>query len=187
MTHSDFVRYEDLSAGELRARLLGFAGEFVRDARTLPGITRIALLGSLLTPKDDPKDIDLVVTVADACDLTPLAKLGRRLQGRAQGLNHGADVFLASPSGAYLGRTCPWRECRPGIRAACDADHCGARPFLHNDRRTITLPGSVIASPPLELYPTVVARVGIPPDVAAWLASSIGALAPNPALMLPSF
>ena len=31
-----------LSPGELRARLLGLAAEFVRDARTLAGTTRIA-------------------------------------------------------------------------------------------------------------------------------------------------
>lgn len=178
MTHPDFVRYEDLSPTELRGRLLDYAAEFVRKARTLPGITRIAMLGSLVTPKEDPHDIDLLVTVTDACDLAPLAKLGRRLQGRAQGLNHGADIFLASPTGEYLGRTCHWRECRPGIRASCDAVRCGERPFLHNDLSTITLHRSVIAAPPLDVHPAVVTRVALPADVAAWLANSIGAPVP---------
>jgi hypothetical protein len=167
--HSDFVRYEVWSPRELRGQLLEFAGEFVRQARELAGVVRLAMLGSIVTPKGNPKDIDVLVTVTDACDLAPLAKLGRRLRGRAQGLNHGADVFLASPKGVYLGRTCQWRECRPGMRVACDARRCGGRPFLHDDLGTVMLPHALIAAPPLDLHPAIFARVALPSDIESWL------------------
>ena len=35
--------------------------------------------GSLTTDKEFPKDIDLLVTATDDCELEPLAQLGRRL------------------------------------------------------------------------------------------------------------
>jgi hypothetical protein len=90
-------------------------------------VTGIALLGSLATTKPDPKDADLLVTVADEADLAPLADLGRKLRGHAQSLNPVVDVFLADPAGNYLGRTCPWQDCRPGLRLSRDALHCGRR------------------------------------------------------------
>lgn len=171
MTSSCVFRYEDLTPRELRAKLLGFVSEFVMHARRVDGVERIALLGSIVTPKRNPKDVDVLVTIADACDLTRLAALSRRLQGRAQGLNRGADVFLASPAGEYLGRTCHWRECRPGLRASCDAMHCGTRPHLHDDLGTIVLPSELVREPPVEVYPAVVVRVSLPDDVALWLQS----------------
>jgi len=149
----------------VRSRLLAEAVAFIRLASQLPGVTRIALIGSLTTSKLDPKDADLLVTVTDRADLMPLAALGRKLAGHAQSLNRGADVFLADPAGAYLGRTCHWRECRPGTRARCDAIHCGRRPHLHDDLRMVTLAQDLIAAPPLEVWPGVVARVPIPDDV----------------------
>ena len=149
----------------VRSRLLAEAVAFIRLASQLPGVTRIALIGSLTTSKSDPKDADLLVTVTNGADLAPLAALGRKLAGRAQSLSRGADVFLADPTGTYLGRTCHWRECRPGIRAGCDAIHCGRRPHLHDDLETVTLTHDLIAAPPLEVWPGVVARVPIPDDV----------------------
>jgi hypothetical protein len=71
--------------------------------------------------------------VTEDADLAPLARLGRRLQGRAQTLNRGGEVFLADPKGKYLGRICPWKNCGPGIRLSCDALHCGRRHYLHDD------------------------------------------------------
>ena len=67
---------------------------FVRAAQRLPGITRIALIGSLTTNKADPKDADLLVSVTD---LTSLARLTRKLQGHAQNSNRGGEAFLADP------------------------------------------------------------------------------------------
>lgn len=104
-------------------------------------------------------------------DLAPLAALGRRLAGRAQSRNRGADVFLADPEGNYLGRTCPWRECRPGLRQSCDALHCGRRPYLHDDLATIKLAGRLVAAPPVELWPTLTVRGQIPTDLAGALAA----------------
>lgn len=150
---------------ELRHRLLNEVVIFVRTARHLPEVTRIALIGSLTTDKVDPKDADLLVTIKDDADLEQLATLGRKLSGHAQNFDRGGEVFLADERNNYLGRTCPWKRCGPGIRASCDALHCGWRPYLHDDLKDIKLPKSLVAEPPLELWPEFVARVPVPDDV----------------------
>jgi hypothetical protein len=99
-----------------RADLLEGLLEFIRKARSVPGVRQISLVGSITTPKPNPKDIDVLVVVSDEADLAPLARHARRLQGHAQSLDRGADVFLANERGEYIGRTCRWKECRPGIR-----------------------------------------------------------------------
>lgn len=152
-----------------RSQLIAEGRTFIQAARQLPGVTRIALLGSITTGDPDPKDVDLLVTVEDEMDLTGLATLGRRLSGRLQSLASGADIFLASPKKRYLGRLCLWRECAPGIRLSCDALNCGRRHFLHDDLRTVRLPRSLVVSPPVEVWPRVVIRVPIPPDLATLL------------------
>ncbi|MBN1876570.1 MAG: hypothetical protein JXA33_20260 [Anaerolineae bacterium] len=148
-----------------RARLIAEALNFTRTARSLPGVERIALIGSLVTAKPEPKDVDLLVTVADNMLLAPLAELGRKLSGHTQSFNRGGDIFLANVEGDYLGRTCPWKRCGPGIRATCDALHCGQRLYLHDDFQTIRLSTSLITSPPLELWPEIVIRVPLPKDI----------------------
>jgi len=148
-----------------RALLIAEVLAFVRAARQLPGVVRIALIGSLTTEEPDPKDADVLVTVTDDADLKPLATLGRKLAGHAQGFRRGGDVFLADPRGNYLGRTCPWRRCGPGIRATCDALHCGRRPYLHDDWEAIRLDETLIAAPPIELWPEIVHRAPIPDDI----------------------
>ena len=154
----------------VRTKLLREAATFVEAAAALPGVVRIALIGSVITDRPDPKDIDFLVGITDDEDLVPLAAAARRLQGRAQSFGAGADVFLADPDGRYLGRTCPWRECWPGRRASCDARHCGRRPHLHDDLDTVTLQAALVAEPPLELHPVVRRRVLLPADVEAFAA-----------------
>jgi hypothetical protein len=151
---------------EQRQKLLAEVLIFTRAAGRLPGIVKIALIGSLTTDKPDPKDADLLVTITNDVDLTKLATLGRKLKGHAQQINRGGDVFLADPQHLYLGRTCPWKRCGPGIRASCDALHCGQRTFLHDDLEEIRLSTRLIAQPPLELWPEIVTRVPVPDDVA---------------------
>ena len=150
---------------EQRQILLAEVLIFTRAASRLPGIVKIALIGSLTKVKPDPKDADLLVTITNDVDLTELATLGRKLRGHAQNINRGGEVFLADPQHRYLGRTCPWKRCRPGIRASCDALHCGQRPFLHDDFEDIRLSTKLIAQPPLELWPEIVTRVPVPDDV----------------------
>jgi hypothetical protein len=159
----------------IRAHLLAGMLTFTQAARRIPGLTRIALIGSLASDKPDPKDADVLVTVADDADLTLLAAQGRKLLGHCQSRNRGAEVFLTNPRGSYLGRICPWKDCRPGIRVRCDALHCGARPFLHDDLRAVRLPITLIAQPPLELWPQVVMRVLAPADVEALLLAPLRA------------
>jgi len=159
----------------IRGFLLSEVLRFVKYAATCPGVRRVAVVGSLATDKHDPKDADVLVIVDDDADLTPLAAAGRRLKGRAQSRNKGADIFLADPSGNYIGRTCHWRECRPGIRASCDARHCGRRAFLHDDLDDVTLGRALTTAPPLELWPSIVRRVELPEDVELQLVRPIEA------------
>jgi len=107
----------------------------------------------------------MLITVDDDADLAMLATAGRKLKGRAQSRNKGADIFLADPSGNYIGRICHWRECYPGIRASCDARHCGRRAYLHDDLDDVMLNASLIKTPPLELWPKIVRRIELPRDV----------------------
>jgi len=157
----------------IRAALLAEVRQFVERARLIPGVRRIALIGSLTTHKDNPKDADVLVTVDDDADLAQLATAGRKLKGHAQTRNKGADIFLADPSSNYIGRICHWRECRPGIRASCDARHCARRAFLHDDLDDVTLDLSLIKTPPLELWPNIVRRVELPGDVETLLVQPI--------------
>ncbi len=162
------------SIPEPRAPLLQAVLLFVRGARTCPGVLRIALVGSLATPKPLPKDADVLVTIEDGLDLAPLAAKGRRLKGTAQQMNLGADIFLADARGQYLGRICGYRECHQ--RALCRARHCGWRDqikHLNDDLDIVTLPRETIASPPVELWPQICRRVPVPADVEELLLSEL--------------
>lgn len=154
---------DEVPAREARASLLKATLKFVRAARKCTGVIRIALIGSLTTSKATPKDSDLLVTVEYPTDLAQLARISRRLQGGLQGLNLGADIFLADENGAYLGRVCAYRKCRP--RVACRARHCGRQPHLNDDLHVVTLNCDLIANPPVELWPRVVRNAGVPTDV----------------------
>lgn len=149
----------------LRVHLLQGVLRFTKVAAEVPGVSRIALVGSLARPKPLPKDADVLVTVDHEASLDRLAKAGRALKGHAQTRNSGADIFLAKPDGQYSGRICHWRDCRPGIRVACQALHCGGREFLSDDLHRVNLPPSLIAAPPVELWTLVLRRAQVPADV----------------------
>lgn len=154
---------------DIRAFLLAETFRFVDRVAAMPGIKRIAIIGSLTTNKSNPKDANILVTVEDDADLTVLATASRRLMGLAQSKNKGADIFLANPSGEYIGRICHWRECGPGIRASCDALHCGRRHFLHDDLDDINLDPLLVREPPLEVWPKVIRRQNVPCDLQTYL------------------
>jgi predicted nucleotidyltransferase len=161
---ADEWQYHKRASSAVRGTLLELGVAFVRAARNCQGVSRIALVGSVATSKPRPKDIDLLVSVAPNVDLPRLATLARRLGGSAQSkLNSGADVFLADRIGEYLGRACHYRECHP--RVLCRARHCGAVPHLADDLDVVTLSPALITAPPIELWPTVVARIPVPDDV----------------------
>ena len=154
-----------------RSELLNGLQRFVAGACRVAGVRRISLVGSIVTAKSNPKDIDVLVVVSDDADLSVLARHARRLQGYAQGFSRGADVFLANESGDYIGRTCVWKDCRPGIRQACDARHCGRRPHLHDDLHTVTLSRHLVGAPPVTLWPEAERRVKLPADLEAVVAA----------------
>ncbi len=153
----------------IRAFLIAEAFRFIARAAVLPGVMRIALIGSLASDKADPKDVDILVTVEDAMDLVALAAAARSLMGRAQSKNKGADVFLANPEGRYIGRICHWRNCGPGIRISCDAHHCGQRHFLHDDFSDINLESRLVREPPIEVWPVAIFRVKAPSDLLPYI------------------
>jgi len=155
---------------DVRAFLIAEAFRFIERIVGMPGVRRIAMLGSLLSSKANPKDVDLLLTVDDEVDLTSLAKSAGRLKGIAQSKNRGADVFLANSAGQYIGRICHWSRCGPQFRATCDATNCGAREYLHDDFDDINLDPLVVKKPPLEIWPSVVHRQSIARDLLPFLA-----------------
>jgi hypothetical protein len=161
----DSATYNPPPLPDLRNILFAEVRQFVRDARQIEGVRRMALIGSLATSKEFPKDIDFLVTVSDDCDLAPLARLGRQISGRMNRHQSGVDVFLASESGDYLGRTCPWKKCGPSYRKSCDAIHCGKRSYLHDDFNEMRLKKELIAQPPVSLWPRPSASCSAPHDV----------------------
>jgi hypothetical protein len=146
-----------------RGELLECGFRFVREASRVPGVLRISMVGSLCTNKPRPKDIDFLVRVEPGCDLAELARVGRRMNGNGIPGSPGADVFIEE-EGRYLGRACKFREwwqrvsCQPGF---CIMD----RPFLCAVDDELMLDAALVAEPPLTLWPEVVARVKLPPDV----------------------
>ncbi len=150
-----------------RADLLRAVLAFVRDSHRLSGVRRIALLGSLVTSKSIPKDVDVLVEVDDGFPLDKLAHLSRKLLGTTlqTGDSCGADVFLCDPGGEYLGRICSSKSCPPGIRRSCQAKHCGRRKYLCDDLQNVHLDSLLLAEPPLSLWPEIVARSEIADDV----------------------
>ena len=155
-----------------RTDLLLIVAEFVEAASKLPGILRIALIGSLVTDKAIPKDVDILVGVEDDMPLDELARLSRRANGKtmATGDCCGTEVFLHNAHGEYLGRVCRWKDCAPGIRLACQAQDCGRRHFLNNDLQKLRLDSNLIQSPPLVLWPEAAAHAELPDDVRVLIA-----------------
>ena len=143
-----------------RPELLAAGLEFVRAAIHITGVCQVGLVGSICTDRTNPKDIDFLVLIGDASEFDVLATAGRRLKGRTQQVNRGADIFLASEGSAYLGRVCHYRECWP--RRACQARHCGRVPHLNDDFDVLRLPAAVIAAPPLTVWPTLERRCHLP-------------------------
>jgi len=155
---------------DIRAILITEAFRFIDRVVTLTGVRRIALLGSIVTSKADPKDVDILITIDDGADLTALATAARRLKGMAQAKNKGADIFLANPAGEYIGRICHWSRCGPQFRSTCDAWNCGVRHYLHDDFGDIRLNPGLVKEPSLEIWPTVIYRQKVADDLLPFLA-----------------
>jgi predicted nucleotidyltransferase len=145
-----------------REFLLEALAQFIRAAAGVSGVTRIAVIGSLTTEKLSPKDADVLVTVRGDADLKRLARLGRKLKGKAQTRNLGADIFLADLAGHYIGRTCSFKECHP--RSSCAGNSCGSGQWICDDLEVVRLSDHLIAEPPLEVWPTLVVRATLPAD-----------------------
>lgn len=163
------------SAETTREALLRAVAKFVTRASRVRGVTRIALIGSLITSKAEPKDADVLVSVGLGADIAALSALGRKFKGELQSRNLGVDIFLASADGKYLGRTCSYRECHPRVR--CLGRHCGSGSHLCDDLQIVTLSAELVAEPPLELWPQRVARTSLPSDTERLLSEPPGSRA----------
>jgi len=148
-----------------RSQLISAALDFAGQFAGMDGVLRVALVGSLTTEKRHPKDADLLLTIEESVDMEKLAELGRKLKGRLQSINSGADIFLADTTDNYLGRTCRWKDCRPGIRMSCKALNCGRVPYLYDDLQIINLPKKLIVDPPVVLSPMLIVRSNLPSDL----------------------
>jgi len=56
---------------------------------------------------------------------------------------------------------------------ACLAQHCGRREHLNDDLHVVTRSKELIAAPPVELWPNVIRRFVVPPDVEALLLTEL--------------
>lgn len=164
------------SVSNPREVLLGEVLAFVHAAKACPGVRRIALLGSLATPKPGPKDADILVTLDAEIDLAPLAMVARKLKGRAGAINLGADIFLCDADGRYFGRVCGYRECH--ARALCEAHNCGLRLHLNDDLHRVSLKPALTRSPPFDLWPVVTRRAAAPQDVERLLLAPLESASP---------
>jgi hypothetical protein len=143
--------------------LLRLLAKFAAAARNVPGVVRIAVIGSLTTEKLTPKDADALVTVRDNADFQKLALIGRKMKGAAQTRGRGADIFLANENGQYIGRTCSFKECHP--RVACRGSQCSQGAWICNDFDEVRLSPELIANPPVVLWPQLQVRQPVPMDL----------------------
>jgi hypothetical protein len=176
MSNSSGVMAQD-SERSRRTELLVAGLKFTRAVGRIGGVVGVSLVGSICTEKPNPKDIDFLVTISVDVDFAALAKQGRRLKGRAQQVNRGADIFLAR-AGKYIGRICHYRECWP--RRTCRALHCGRTQHLNDDLTTLRLPDELVALPPVTIWPSIVRRCELPADVEAFLAQIATVDIPRP-------
>lgn len=156
----------------VREHLISAGLDFVAVVSQMPGVERVALVGSICTPKPNPKDVDVLVTIAPSVDMEKLATLGRKLKGKMQGINSGADIFLADPHGRYLGRTCSFKECH--YRVGCEGRQCGPESYLCDDLHNLNLDRELIANPKIVLHPRIIVRGELPEDLMDEVKSRLG-------------
>ena len=66
------ARYEKFQRSDRRARLLAIVREFVQEVRTCRWVQRVLLAGSLVTSKDEPDDIDILLVFERHADFVGL-------------------------------------------------------------------------------------------------------------------
>ena len=151
---------------EPRRALLLAVCSFVRAARICPGVLRIALMGSLVTNKPIPKDADVLVTIDDTTDLTGLARAASAPQGVCSNHQPSSLMRLGVTSDAFASIASAIRawHASPSI-----ADAAPTSTMTH----VVTLSKELLAAPPIDLWPDVVPRVKVPPDVEALLLTEL--------------
>jgi hypothetical protein len=88
----DNDRCDSRSPGVVENRLRGFH-QGLKEVGYIEGECATHLAAGSHT--NSQGDVDALVTIDGAMELTELARAGRRLMGTAQTINLGADIFLA--------------------------------------------------------------------------------------------
>ena len=97
------------------ALLIAEVLDFVRAARHVSGINRIALIGSLTTNQPHPNDADLLVSVTQDADLAPLARLSAGPGAETRVSTAGATSSWSILGGIISGASAPGRGVVPGF------------------------------------------------------------------------
>ena len=99
----------------VRDSLLEAALWFVQAAARLSGVQRIALIGSIMSDRQHPKDIDLMVYIADDADLHPWQRW-RAGSGVGSRARTGAPTcsWQTSDATTWVG-SAPGRSAGPGF------------------------------------------------------------------------
>ena len=152
------------SVAEPGKALLIAVCSFVRAARSVRGCC------VSVTNKPIPKDADVLVTIDDTTDLTGLARAGRRLKGLLK-------PSTLAPTSSSLMRLGVTSDAFASIASAIRAWH--ASPSIADAAPTstmthvVTLSKELLAAPPIDLWPDVVRRLKVPPDVDALLLTEL--------------
>lgn len=148
----------------MKREMLGMFEHFLPSLKAINCIKEIGLTGSMTTPKREPRDIDIVVSTVPGSDLSQLATIYRKISGRLQSMDRGIDIFIFEKN-SYIDRPCRYRECAPGIRQSCTANHCGLRPYLCDDLSVIELCPTTLTRLPVRLHPAGWCMEDVPEDV----------------------
>lgn len=87
---------------------------FLELAKQCEGIIEIAQFGSSVTEKEEPRDFDLMVFIADSSCIPYVSQCARKTSH----IFHAHDVFVFDKNRNYLGRACYRKEC-PGTVNDC--------------------------------------------------------------------
>lgn len=87
---------------------------FLELAKPCVDIIEIAQFGTSITEKEEPRDFDLMVFIADSACIPYVSLCARKTSH----IFHAHDVFVFDKNKKYLGRACYRKEC-PGIVAVC--------------------------------------------------------------------
>ena len=149
-----------------RSALLKAAEWFLANIAKHDNVEKVAFCGSICTEKEHPKDIDVLVYLKSDADISRIAELKRKFEGRIARNSMGADVFLIE-NGKYIGRACRYKE--PWVRVICAQEKlcCADRLHLCDTTGAFTLKQELVDNPPVVVLPEFSPMIQVPEDLKA--------------------